>query len=51
VKYHEKIFKILIPSADVTAIVDRKQEAIEQGTEQDILFGYIVKLCESLSPY
>ncbi len=50
-KYHEKIFKILIPCADVTAIVNRKREAIEQSAEQDLLFGYIVKLCESLSPY
>jgi hypothetical protein len=50
-KYHEKIFKLLMPGADVTAIVERKREAIEDGTEQDFLFGYIVKLSESLSPY
>lgn len=47
-KYHEKIFKLLIPSADVTAIVERKREVIEDGTEQDLLFGYIVKLSEFL---
>jgi len=51
IKYHEKIFKILIPGANVTAIVDKKRETIEQNEEQNLLFGYIVKLCESLSPY
>lgn len=50
-KYYEKVFKILIPGANVKAIVDRKREAIEQSAEQDLLFGYIVKLCESLNPY
>jgi len=50
-KYYEKIFKILVPGTDVTAIVDRKREVIEENVEQDLIFGYIVKLCESLSPY
>lgn len=50
-KYHEKMFNLLTPGANVHALVNRKREAIEQNAEQDLLFGYIVKLSESLNPY
>lgn len=50
-KYHEKIYKILRLDADVKSIIARKQNAIQENVEQDIIFGYIVKLCESLNPY
>lgn len=49
-KYHEEMFKLLLPGADVMSIFARKRAAIEDGVEQDILFGYIVKLAESLNP-
>jgi hypothetical protein len=50
-KYHEKIFGLLLPGANVQELVAGKGEAIEQNAEQDLLFGYIVKLCESLNPF
>lgn len=51
IKYHVKIFNLLMSGANAQALVSRKREAIEQNAEQDLLFGYIVKLCESLNPY
>jgi hypothetical protein len=51
IQCNEKAFKALKPNTDITALLDRKQGAIRDGVEQDILFGYIVKLSESLYPY
>jgi hypothetical protein len=51
IQYNERAFRALKPNTDITALLDRKQGAIRNGVEQDILFGYIVKLSESLYPY
>jgi hypothetical protein len=50
-KCNERAFKALKANTDITALMFRKQDAIRDGVEQDILFGYIVKLSESLFPY
>ena len=50
VQCNERAFKALKPGMDITALLDRKLGAIRDGVEQDILFGYIVKLSESLYP-
>lgn len=50
-KHHENIFKLLLPGANVKIMVNKKRSAIEDGVQQDFLFGYIVKLAESLNPY
>ena len=49
-KHHENLFHLLLPSADAKALVAKKRSAIENGTQQDFLFGYIVKLAETLNP-
>jgi hypothetical protein len=48
---HERAFEALKSNTDITALMSRRKDAIRDGVEQDILFGYIVKLSESLYPY
>jgi len=51
IQCNEKAFKALKPNTDITALLGRKHGAIRDGVEQDFMFGYIVKLSESLYPY
>lgn len=48
--HHENIFRLLYPGADAKSLVAKKRSAIADGTQQDFLFGYIVKLAETLNP-
>jgi hypothetical protein len=51
IRCHERAYKALFPDADIASLMERKQDAIRENTEQDVFFGYIVKLSESLHPY
>lgn len=49
-EHHESIFRLLFPGADAKSMAAKKHSEIADGTQQDFLFGYIVKLAESLVP-
>ena len=51
IETYGKVIRSFIPDANIQEIVNRKRRSIEDNTQQDLLFGYIVRLCESLSPY
>jgi hypothetical protein len=50
IKCHEKVFGLLMPGSNAQAITTMKHSSFEENVQEDFLFGYIVRLAESLNP-
>jgi len=50
-RINEGAFRVLVPKANIRAIMERKESVITDSVVEDFKFGYIVRLSESLFPY
>jgi hypothetical protein len=46
----ESSYRLLMPGSNAQAITTMKHSSFEENVQEDFLFGYIVRLAESLNP-
>ena len=51
IQFYKIACRALWPKKDLGEFLESRQEVIRENVEKDFLFGYVVKLSESLNPY